>query len=980
VESTGTAPRPLVFICYAGPDAAHAVALRDALVEGGQNPWCDVIDLVPGDPWDEVIAQVLAGAGVVVALISRAGSGRGGWYAHEEIARAINDARADAKRIIPVKLDPGLGDRLPYGLRRLVAIDAHDRDWRRVADVIAAAIERHPVAHRPPARGWRAWLGRLLRFFGVGAPAVPRPPPRSAFPPSATDPITPMPPAAAPPAAAPPAAAPPPLTLLCDQLRALHGTLVPFFQRDDDPTTLDDIYVELALDRTPHTPDAATPRDLTLEALLRGGPGHRRHGRWAILGEPGAGKTTLARHLVWKQAALDATPLALYIGLADWAEFAGDPFDFLEAELHHHHGPRAAGLADVLRACAAEDPGDGPDRLWLIFDGLDEIAPDRVIRTRDRLITFAAASPHLTLAVTSRPIGYETITGFAPARVQKLDPARRRALLTRWLGPAAGDTAFARIEAQTELVDLNGPLAGNPLLLSLLARLAADRPDRALPATRAALFGDAIKLLLTRGHSPARRGLGDRAPGARRLLAALALDLTALGGEAWTRTTLADRLAACRGRRLRETLKRDWRNADGFLDHTGHHAGILGPHDGAHGRWRFLHRALRERLSAEALVEDGAKRITARIRTIADDPAQLGRWGETLGMACALLDEPTAPLRALQAADAALTLRVLPELTGLPPAVALDVLFAIDPNAREGWDGDILLTLARRWPPAEAVARLAERVTPALDLDRLAFIHYALTGLGHRPEPAGFFARAGRPVDRVPSLAMVTVPAGTFRMGSPEGEDGRFNDEGPQHRVILTAPYLMGATPVTRAEYAAFDPAHRCAGDAEHPVTDVSWWRAALYAAWADAALPTEAQWEHACRAGTTTRYWSGDADAELNRVGWYESNSAGAAHRVAEKPANPWGLYDMHGNVWEWCADWLGGYPAETVTDQPGPPSGAHRVYRGGSWWGGARSARSACRSGWHPGVRYHWLGFRRVRLGERRRGRCLGRRRARR
>lgn len=760
-----------------------------------------------------------------------------------------------------------------------------------------------------------------------------------------------------------PPAASAPIILLRAHLRAVYGALVPFFQRDDDPTTLNDIYVELALDRLPgRAPDA--PRELTLEALMRGGPTHRRHGRWAILGEPGAGKSTLVRHLVWQHAAPNVEPLALYIGVADWAEFAGDPFDYIEAELRDHHGTRAAGLADALRAHAAEDPGDNSERLWLIFDGFDEIAPHRVARSRERLITFAAAHPQLTLAVTSRPIGYHSIAGFTATRVQTLDAPRRRALLTRWLGPTDGDAAFARIEAQTELIDRDGPLAGNPLLLSLLARLAADRPDRALPATRTALFGDAIELLLTRGHSPTRRGLGERIAGARRLLAALALDLTALGGEAWTRATLVERLEACCDTDLRARLAVDWRNADGFLAYTGHHAGILAPHDGAHGRWRFLHRALRVRLAAEALLNEGAGHIAARIRTIADDPVQLGRWGETLGMACAMLDDSTAPLRALQAAGDALTLRVLPELTGLPPRVVLDVLVGLDPNAQDRWDGDTLLTLARRWPVEEAVARLNERVTPALDLDRLAFIHYALTALGHRPERAGFFSRAGRPIERVPPLAMVIVPAGTFRMGSPDGETGRGDDEVPQHRVILTTPYQMGATPVTCAEYAAFDPTHKCPGGNKHPVTNLSWWRAGLYAAWADAALPTEAQWEHACRAGTTTAYWSGDNEADLARVAWYKENSGGEAHAVAQKPANPWGLYDMHGNIWEWCVDWHGTYPAETITDPNGPAHGKARVWRGGSWSIAARSARSAYRYKGPPGDHNQRLGFRLVRL----------------
>ncbi|MCB9530097.1 MAG: toll/interleukin-1 receptor domain-containing protein, partial [Myxococcales bacterium] len=123
MTSTG-APRPLIFICYAGPDRAHAVALRTALEERGEQSWCDVVDLVPGDYWDVVIDDALRGAGLVVVLISHAGSEHDGWHLLEEIARAIGHARDAAKRVIPVKLDRGLDERIPYGLRRIVAIDA----------------------------------------------------------------------------------------------------------------------------------------------------------------------------------------------------------------------------------------------------------------------------------------------------------------------------------------------------------------------------------------------------------------------------------------------------------------------------------------------------------------------------------------------------------------------------------------------------------------------------------------------------------------------------------------------------------------------------------------------------------------------------------------------------------------------------------------------------------------------------------------
>jgi formylglycine-generating enzyme required for sulfatase activity len=119
--------------------------------------------------------------------------------------------------------------------------------------------------------------------------------------------------------------------------------------------------------------------------------------------------------------------------------------------------------------------------------------------------------------------------------------------------------------------------------------------------------------------------------------------------------------------------------------------------------------------------------------------------------------------------------------------------------------------------------------------------------------------------------------------------------------------------------------------------------------------LPTEAQWEYACRAGTTGAY-AGD----LGAMGWYKDNSGSTTHPVGQKRANAWGLYDMHGNVWEWCLDWKGDYPSGNVTDPTGPSSGSHRIVRGGSWINAALYARSANRLWFSPGFRRNFLGFR--------------------
>ena len=126
--------------------------------------------------------------------------------------------------------------------------------------------------------------------------------------------------------------------------------------------------------------------------------------------------------------------------------------------------------------------------------------------------------------------------------------------------------------------------------------------------------------------------------------------------------------------------------------------------------------------------------------------------------------------------------------------------------------------------------------------------------------------------------------------------------------------------------------------------------------------LPTEAQWEYACRAGSTTRYYFGDDESELGDYAWYDENSGSKTHPVGEKKPNAWGLYDMHGNVWEWCQDWYdGGYYAKSPMDDPtGPATGSYRVGRGGGWFNAARLCRSANRDYFVPGVGSTHLGLR--------------------
>jgi len=213
------------------------------------------------------------------------------------------------------------------------------------------------------------------------------------------------------------------------------------------------------------------------------------------------------------------------------------------------------------------------------------------------------------------------------------------------------------------------------------------------------------------------------------------------------------------------------------------------------------------------------------------------------------------------------------------------------------------------------------------------------------------------------------IPAGTFWMGSPEDEPGRNEDES-LHKVRLTKGFYMQITPVTQGQWEAVmgnNPSHFKEAGPDAPVEQVSWEEAQKFIEAlnfrADSyhlRLPTEAEWEYACRAGTQTEYHFGNYPADLDWNDWHDENSGGKTHPVCQLKPNAWGLYDIHGNVAEWCQDWYGDYPNRPMTDPTGPEFGARRVIRGGSWDYNAGGCRSAVRYWSSPSSRGSLLGFR--------------------
>ena len=227
--------------------------------------------------------------------------------------------------------------------------------------------------------------------------------------------------------------------------------------------------------------------------------------------------------------------------------------------------------------------------------------------------------------------------------------------------------------------------------------------------------------------------------------------------------------------------------------------------------------------------------------------------------------------------------------------------------------------------------------------------------------------RAGE-VREFGGIEMVWCPPGEFMMGSPENEEGRSlaGNEG-QHRVSLTRGFWIAKTECTQDQWEKVTGQNtsRTKG-ANLPVEGLSWVdangflekmneREPLSSGWVWS-FPSEAQWEYACRAGTTGPY----AGESLDAIGWHDSNSGGVIQAVASRSANAWGLFDMHGNVWEWCADWSGTYPEESAVDPSGAPMGSYRVLRGGSKSLISFGCRSAFRASNLPASRISDLGFR--------------------
>lgn len=705
----------------------------------------------------------------------------------------------------------------------------------------------------------------------------------------------------------------------------------------------------------------------------------------AILGDPGSGKTMHLQRLLLRclrapeTLGLSAGMLPIFLPLRELQDLEHGLDCFIQQQLAKPHlgAPKDFGARLLERG-----------NLLFLLDGLDEVAePSRRREVAQWIEQAAGVSADCRFAVTCRYAGYtsEVRLGalFLELHIRPLSAPQADELVRRWYGIVekglATDAAAVEVSAivarekADELIGLlHGPdfrarrvfeLTRNPLLLINICLV--HRWRNQLPKGRARLYRECTDVLLEHWQGSKQLQLGLEAEQSRLVLQPVAWWLHQK--ERRTRATAAD-LEPVLAPAL-AAVKWSGGSARDFLHRVRDVSGLLTGWD--HEHFGFMHLGFQEYLAAR----DIRARAYADASALRELAGHFGEsWWQEVTLLLLALEEPSlfvAFMRELVklpafAAHPDLVEACLDdaaEVSGLPFVELLRLPAGLDKGL---WLRQVLaLRLVQRLEPTAL-----EGLAPALAAHPSAEIR-ALVGatLGDRGRDTLVATRGG--------YELVRIPAGNFLMGSPSTEGGRYDDEGPVRRVCVPE-FHLGRYPVTNEQYARFleanprvaPPAYwdnRQCNQPRQPAVGVSWHDAMAYAAWAGLRLPSEAEWEYACRAGTTTRYCTGDAESDLARAGWYGGNSGEKLHAVGEKAANAWGLYDMHGNVWEWCADHghqnYKGAPVDgSAWVDSDAEEGADRVGRGGGWINFAGSCRSACRSRRGPSIRDSFLGFRLV------------------
>ena len=694
-----------------------------------------------------------------------------------------------------------------------------------------------------------------------------------------------------------------------------------------------------------------------------------------ILGDPGSGKTTHLKHLLLKvlrdgseSVGLPGGLVPVLLPLRDLESVDRGLEAFIERVLSDPHLEIEAGFAGRLSRRGG---------LLLLLDGLDEVpGGDRRRAVANWIVD--SLRTHRTdcrFVVTCRYAGYSDDArldeDFLELHLRPLDEKQAEEFIRTWYRivetglsgdqEKAADTATQKAGELIELIRGGDfrvgrvrALTRNPLLLTAICLVHRDRGR--LPHQRAQLYKEAVDVLLERWRAGERLPATFQKDEAEAVLQPMAHWLHQVEGR--TRGT-AGELAPVIAPALESVRRRDV-EPKAFLEAIRDESGLLTGWSGE--SYGFMHLGFQEFLAAREI----KNRALADPSVFSDLARRFGEsWWREVGLLLVALEggaafEPYCRELVKQPAfgeKADLVAELMSDaarVSAKPFLELLDLPSGDDPC--ELWQRQLAAVRIVKSIAPEALDKIANRLREHKCRE--------IADLAGAPAKAPSLVRVRKLIDAV------RMREGTFKMGSPTEEVGRQSHEGPVHAVTLRE-FWLSVTPVTNEQYARFlaeekgveEPRSWSDGrfnQPRQPVVGVSWDEARQFCAWIGGELPTEAQWEYACRAGTQSRFWSGDDEIDLARVGWYEANSSGTPHPVGEKPANAFGLHDMHGNVWEWCADWYGPYGSQAQSDPKGPKSGSDRVLRGGSCWFDAGRCRSAYRVWNHPVNRNVSIGFR--------------------
>ncbi|MEM7311049.1 MAG: SUMF1/EgtB/PvdO family nonheme iron enzyme [Planctomycetota bacterium] len=974
----------IVFVSYRRDDAAWTAEaltaeLRSAF--GDERVFQDVRSIDAGDDFSEEILAHLDRAAVLLVLI-----GKRWLFAQDEFGRRRLDHETDWVRrevslalaapectVIPVLVDgavlPKHAEALPPDLAGLLRAQAHPIRQGEVEATLGGLVERIEAlgVSRAPAEERRGTLTQPLRSNTNGAEIAD--------------------------------------FLAAAEAAHRHIALAGFGTKLRVPIQLDDMYVPLhaALDtRIAGLTRAGSAVELAdelreaaevplIDAFQRADQHGGRRGL-VILGDPGSGKTTHLKRLLLQVARKGTAELGLpegmvpvFLPLRELSNLDLGLDDLLEAQLQGDpHLKVSAGFAAGLLKRG---------NLLFLLDGLDEIPNlgerQRAVEWVERALEVHRSS---RFVVTCRYAGYralaEQFSGrFLELHLKPLDEEQASRFVHKWfriVETGLGQPEALATERATELLArLKEPdfrsarvfeMTRNPLLLTAICLVHRDRG--ALPHRRADLYEECVNALLEGWRQ--KIGLGLDAKTAKRVLQPVAYWMHGKTGR--TRATGAE-LEPVIAPAL-DQANDDELAAPSFLATVRDDCGLLtGWSDDSYG---FMHLGFQEYLAARHI----GNRFVEQPKLLEQLAERFGDtwWREVTLLLLALEGPPLfrplmeEVLKHPAAAEHGELIQLCLDEASEAPLDPFRALLRLPPGGNEAL-----------WARQLAAVRVLRGQAPEeLEPLRAQLAKHPLA------EIAGLFGGAAAREERVlqadrGGYELVVVPGGTFTMGSPKAERDRataehkkeYEDtdhfqrsEGPEHEVVIET-FALGRHPVTNEEYGRYLAAHPDRKEPEYwgdshynqpqqPVVGVSWEEALAYCEWAGLRLPSESEWEYACRAGTRTAYWSGDEEHHLAEVGWYKGNSEGRLRVVGEKRANAMGLHDMHGNVFEWCRDsWHGDYEGAPSDGSAWEDTGAgRRVYRGGSFAIPARGARSAYRHRWLPSRRYDALGFRPARI----------------